>query len=141
MWEAELPSALREQALWKVQAYRLAAYAAHCAAGDSASLATVAAAREVSEQLLRAVGSISANIAEGYGRRSRVDRLRYYEYALGSTGEAQSWYLSARAVLSAAAADERLNALNRITRLLLVMIRNERDGQTWNAARTKKGEA
>ena len=140
-WEAELPAALRAQAIWKVQAYRLAAHAAYCAAGDCAMLATVATSREVSEQLLRAVGSISANIAEGYARRSRADRVRYYEYALGSAGEAQSWYLSARAALSPATADERLDALNRVTRLLLVMIRNERDGLTWNATRTKKGEA
>ncbi|MBC7896698.1 MAG: four helix bundle protein, partial [Cytophagaceae bacterium] len=43
-------------------------------------------------QLLRAVDSISANIAEGYSRFSGRERARFYEIALGSAREAREWY-------------------------------------------------
>jgi four helix bundle protein len=41
---------------------------------------------------VRALGSISANIAEGYARKSPRDRIRYYEYALGSVEESRAWF-------------------------------------------------
>ena len=132
MWEAELPALLRGQALWKVQAYRRATYVAHCAADDARRLTAFPTMKDVSEQLVRAAGSIAANIAEGYGRRSRADRVRYFEYALGSAGESQSWYLAARASLTPAVADERLDELNRVTRLLITMIKNERTRRSWS---------
>ena len=137
-WELGLPDALRGQAIWRVQAYRLAAYAAHCATEDCDRVASSPSMAQVSSQLVRAVASVSANIAEGYGRRSRVDRIRYYEYALGSAGEAQSWYLAARTTLTPAIADARIGELNRVTRLLLAMIKNEREGRTWNARQKPK---
>ena len=139
-WERGLPDALRGQAIWRVQAYRLAAYAAHCAAEDCDRVASRPTMALVCSQLVRAVASVSANVAEGYGRRSRTDRIRYYEYALGSAGEAQSWYLAARNALTPAVTDERLDDLNRVTRLLLAMIHNEREGRTWNARQKPKRE-
>jgi four helix bundle protein len=39
------------------------------------------------DQLYRALGSISANAAEGYSRGTGKDRARFYEYALGSVRE------------------------------------------------------
>ncbi len=38
------------------------------------------------------VGSIRANIAEGYSRGTGKDRARFYEYALGSARESRDWY-------------------------------------------------
>jgi four helix bundle protein len=45
------------------------------------------------DQVYRAAGSISADLAEGYSRGTGGDRARFYEYALGSAGESQGWYL------------------------------------------------
>ena len=39
---------------------------------------------EIGPQLYASVGSIIVHIAEGYSRSSGADRVRFYEYALGS---------------------------------------------------------
>jgi len=38
----------------------------------------------LSDQLYRSLGSISANLAEGYSRGTGKDRAHFYEYALSS---------------------------------------------------------
>lgn len=42
-------------------------------------------------QLVRAVDSISANLAEGFGRYGRRDKIKFYRYAMGSQKEALDW--------------------------------------------------
>ena len=44
----------------------------------------------LSDQLYRALGSISANLAEGYSRGTGKDRERFYEYSLGSARESRT---------------------------------------------------
>jgi four helix bundle protein len=75
----------------------------------------------VATQLYRAVASISANIAEGYGRQSGRDRARYYEYALCSAREALVWYRAARGKLGEDRVRERIAILIEIRQLLLVV--------------------
>lgn len=49
-------------------------------------------AREtVGKQLVRSVDSISANIAEGFGRYHKKDKIKFYRYAFGSLKESQDW--------------------------------------------------
>jgi four helix bundle protein len=45
----------------------------------------------VGKQLVRAVDSISANIAEGFGRYSKKDKVRFYRISLGSLEETGDW--------------------------------------------------
>ncbi|HEX8848956.1 MAG TPA: four helix bundle protein [Gemmatimonadaceae bacterium] len=117
-------------ALERVQAYTIARRLAREAWGDTQAMIGDPRLTEVVSQLIRAIGSIGAQIAEGYARRSRADRIRYYEYALGSAEEAISWYETARPVLDASVLEARLGGLVSIRRLLLVMIRNERAGRS-----------
>ena len=42
-------------------------------------------------QIVRAADSISANIAEGYGRYSPPERKLFYRYARGSLEETKAW--------------------------------------------------
>lgn len=82
---------------------------------------------KVAGQLYATVGSIGANLAEGYSRSSGRDRVRIYEYALGSTRESMIWYDASVAVLGDEIVKARAEALEEIRRLLLTIIPRERD--------------
>lgn len=47
--------------------------------------------RTVREQFVTAIDSISANIAEGFGRYSKKDKMKFYRYAFGSLKESLHW--------------------------------------------------
>ena len=43
------------------------------------------------KQFVEAIDSISANIAEGFGRYSKKDKIKFYRYSMGSTKESFDW--------------------------------------------------
>lgn len=45
----------------------------------------------VGKQFIRAVDSISANIAEGFGRFGKKDKIHFYYYSFGSIKESLDW--------------------------------------------------
>jgi four helix bundle protein len=45
----------------------------------------------VGTQFVKAVDSISANIAEGFGRYSKKDKIKFFRYSLGSLYESLDW--------------------------------------------------
>lgn len=47
--------------------------------------------RTVGEQFVRAVDSISSNIAEGFGRYGKKDKIKFYRYSQGSLSESLNW--------------------------------------------------
>jgi len=54
------------------------------------------AKKTVGEQFVRAIDSISANIAEGFGRYSKKDKIKFYRYSFGSVKESCDWNEKAR---------------------------------------------
>ena len=43
------------------------------------------------EQFVRSIDSISANIAEGFGRYGKKDKIKFYHYSFGSVKESLDW--------------------------------------------------
>ncbi len=41
--------------------------------------------------ICRAVDSISANLAEGFGRFNKKDKIKFYRYSYGSMSESLDW--------------------------------------------------
>jgi four helix bundle protein len=121
-WEAGVPEVIRGDSLWKMTAYRLALFATEVGWHDVTRLMRDRRTLGLADQLYRALGSIGANLAEGYSRGTGKDRARFYEYALGSARESRDWYYKARHVLEEAVVGHRLQLLSRITQLLLVTI-------------------
>ena len=125
-WLETVPRELSEDPLWRMEVYRLSVFAADLAWPDVTKLIGDKRTMSLADQLYRAVGSVSANIVEGYGRQSGKDQARYYEYALGSAREARNWYYHGRHILTDLVAQHRLQLLTQIIRLLLTIIPSER---------------
>jgi|SRR3989339_756313 len=48
-------------------------------------------------QYVKVVDSVSANIAEGFGRYSKKDKVKFYRYSFGSLKESMDWTQKAKA--------------------------------------------
>jgi len=125
-WERTVPGEITGDSLWKMEAYRLGLFAADVGWHDVTRLMQDRRTLGLSDQLYRAMGSVSANLAEGYSRGTGKDRARFYEYALGSARESRDWYYKGRHVLGEIVAQHRLSLLTQTTRLLLTMIPQQR---------------
>lgn len=124
--EKSVPTSIASDSLWKMRAYRLAMFVGDIGWHDVTKLMKDQRTVKLSSQLYEALGSISANLAEGYSRGTGKDRARFYEYSLGSARESRDWYYKSRHILGDAVAQHRLQLLNRITSLLLVMVPDQR---------------
>jgi four helix bundle protein len=125
-WSAGVSEEIRGDSLWRVEAYRLALFLADLGWSDTAKLMQQGRTLGLADQLTRALGSIAANIAEGYSRGTGKDRAHFYEYALGSARESRTWYFRARHALGEDIIAHRMRLLGQIIRLLLTMIPEQR---------------
>lgn len=125
-WEKDIPVAFTTDPLWKVEAYRLALFIADISWLDVTKLVQDKRTLSLSDQLYRAIGSISANIAEGYSHATGKNKARYYEYALGSARESRDWYYKGRHILSEEIVLHRISLLSQVSRLLITMITQQR---------------
>jgi four helix bundle protein len=125
-WEKGLPRDVTGDTLWKIEAYRLGLFAGYLAWEDVSKLVRDRRTLELTGQLYDAVGSVGAHVAEGYSRSSGKDRVRFYEYSLGSAREGRHWYLQAQPILGEPVVRHRISLLTQIIRLLLTMIPDQR---------------
>jgi four helix bundle protein len=125
-WLKSVPVEITGDTLWKVEAYRLALFAADLGWHDVSKLMKDKRTLGLSDQLYRAIGSIGANVAEGYSRGTGKDRARFYEYGLGSARESRGWYYDGRHVLGEKVAEHRIRLSTQIIRLLLTMVPDQR---------------
>lgn len=135
-WEQDVPVELTSDSLWQVEAYRLGLFMADIGWEDATILMKDKRTRALSDQLYRALGSIGANLAEGYSMSTGKNKARYYEYALGSARESRDWYYKGRHILPEEVIHHRLNFLTQIIRLLLKMIPQQRGQETREAGIT-----
>jgi four helix bundle protein len=126
-WEDTVPANIKDDVLWTVTAYRLALFVSDIAWHDVQRLAKETCTRSLADQLYRSVGSICANIEEGYSKISAKDRARFYEYSLGSARESRGWFYRGRHVLGEKVTEHRMNLLTDIIRLLLTMVPEQRN--------------
>jgi four helix bundle protein len=89
-FEASPPDAYDGDPIWRTRMFRMAAYLGGRCSADVSRLGS-RVSLHAAHQFVRAVGSVSANIAEGYSRGATSDRARFYTYALGSAREALAW--------------------------------------------------
>jgi four helix bundle protein len=125
-WIKTVPEDFKGDILWKMSVYRIALFIGDLSWFDVTKLVKDLRTIGLSEQLYEAVGSVGANIAEGYSRSSGKDRARFMEYSLGSARESRDWYYKGRHILTDEVAQHRIQLLTQIIRLLLTMTPKER---------------
>lgn len=125
-WKETVPNGIKQDTLWRMKAYQLAFFVVDLGWDDVSRLRRDKRTESLSDQLYRSLGSISANIVEGYSRGTGKDRARFYEYALGSARESRDWCYKARRVLGEDIAQSKINVLVEIIRLLLTMVPDQR---------------
>ncbi|MBI5185795.1 MAG: four helix bundle protein [Nitrospinae bacterium] len=91
---------------------------------DTKNFPKTEAARVIINQILRSVGSTSANIAEGFGRRKGKEYEHYLYIARGSINESLDWYekLKRLKYIDEASFSERQGTCNEIRAMLTAMI-------------------
>ena len=79
----------------------------------------------IGKQFVRAMDGISANIAEGFGRYHKKDKIKFYQYAKGSMYECLDWCEKAkkRSLLSIAEYDEIHKKLKQLPKAINALIK------------------
>lgn len=128
-WEADQHPSLKSDGLWRYDAYKLAAYLVDLVREDLRRVRGTDYAR-TKDQLRAAAASVGANFAEGYGRPTPKDRIRFYSYSLGSARECTWWYASLRDPLGDELVFARYELLAQLRRLLMGILKaaQERSG-------------
>ena len=74
--------------------------------------------KEIARQLIRAVGSISVNIEEGYGRGFGKEYPQYLRISRGSARESKGWFLKSVQLLESELISQRIAKLDEIIAML-----------------------
>lgn len=125
-WVTNLPKEITGDSLWKMEAYRLALFTTEIGWHDVTELMKDRRTLGVADQLYRALGSVSANLAGGYSHHTGKSRAQYYQYALGSAREARDWYYKSHHILKDEVVHHRISLLTQILKLLLTMVPQQR---------------
>ena len=125
-WLKTIPPEITNDPIWKLEVYRLALFAGDIGWHDVLALSKNKLMYSVADQLHRSLGSISANLTEGYSRSKGLDRARFLEFSLGSARESRDWYYKSRHVLPSAVIKHRMDLTTHIVAMLTPMIPHQR---------------
>ena len=119
-WAATVPDVIKQGPVWQSLTYPKALYLYDLVWQDCQVLWQAPLGRPLADQLIRSVGSISANLEEGFGRGVQSKTYdQFLRYSLGSAREAEGWYYRSRQILSTALMELRLSLLEEIIPLLV----------------------
>lgn len=135
-WQETVFAEIKNDPIWKLEVYRLALFAGDIGWQDVLTLSKVNLMYSIADQLHRALGSISANLTEGYSRSKGLDRARFIEISLGSARESRDWYYKSRHVLKTEVVSHRIGLITHIVGMLTPMIPHQRK----NAIREDRSE-
>lgn len=126
-WVDMVHLSIRNDPLWDFKVYPKALFIYDLAWEDCDYLLKDVRGKAVSSQLIRSVGSISANIEEGYGRGFGKDYAYRLRIALGEARESRGWYWKGRKLLPPEVLEHRLTLLNEIVSMLPANIKRQQN--------------
>lgn len=125
-WLKSVPPEITNDPIWKLEVYRLALFIGDIGWHDVLTLSKNKLMYSVADQLHRSLGSISANLTEGYSRSKGLDRARFIEISLGSARESRDWYYKSKQALSPEVIKHRMGLTTHIVAMLTSMIPHQR---------------
>jgi four helix bundle protein len=125
-WILSVPGEITNDPIWNLEVYRLALFAGDIGWHDVLTLSKDKLMCGVVDQLHRSLGSISANLTEGYSRSKGLDRARFFEFSLGSARESRDWYYKSKQFLPPQVIKYRMELMSHIIALLVPMISHQR---------------
>jgi four helix bundle protein len=125
-WQDTVFVEIKNDPIWKLEVYRLALFAGDIGWHDVLTLSKNKLMYSIADQLHRSLGSISANLTEGYSRSKGLDRARFIEISLGSARESRDWYYKSKQVLSPEVITHRIGLTTHIIGMLTPMIPHQR---------------
>lgn len=117
-WDAQVPEDIKEDPLWRLEAYRLGLFLADVGWHDTTRLMRDKRTRALAAQLSQTLGAIGSSIASSYSRASREERVRFYTEAINSVSQASSLYYEGRHILGESITWHRRTLLTQIARML-----------------------
>jgi four helix bundle protein len=117
-WQESVHTRIRTGPLWQFQVYPKALFAYDLAWSDCDYLLKDERGKPVARQLIRSVGSISANVEEGFGRGYGKEYSYHLRIAIGEARESQGWYWRGRNLIPSEVIDHRINLLHDIIAML-----------------------
>lgn len=125
-WAESVSPAIRDDPLWKFQVYPKALFLYELTWADCEYLLKDERGKTVARQLIRSIGSISANIEEGFGRGFGKSYANHMRIALGEARESRGWYWRGHNLLPENVVEHRLQLLGEIIALLTVSIKTQK---------------
>lgn len=112
MWEKSVPPQIRGDAVWSLEAYRLALFVADVGWHDANELAKHRRTIKLGGELLEALGGVPSALARSVGRSVPGEAALAREEALAAARAACGWYFQSRHVLGQEIVMHRVRVLN-----------------------------
>jgi four helix bundle protein len=126
-WEHSVHERVKAEPIWAFLGYRKALFLYDLAWEDCGKLVKDSRGRAIAQQLIRSVGSISANLEEGHGRGYGKQRDWFVGVSIGSARESKGWYWKSHRLLSVAVLDHRLALLDEIIALTVAELARQKN--------------
>ena len=126
-WVEAVHPIVKGSPLWGFQVYQKTLFIYDLAWEDCGKLLKDKRGETIARQMIRSLGSISANIEEGYGRGYGPDYAYRLRIAMGEARESQGWYWRAHKLLPQSVRNHRLGLLDEIIAMLVPIIKQQAD--------------
>lgn len=123
-WQDSVHATIRERPLWRFTACQKALFLYDLAWYDCENLLRDVRGRAASGQLIRCVGSISANMEEAFGRGAGKGYRYHMRIALAEAREEQGWYWRSGHLLAENVCDHRMLLLDEVISILNAHLRD-----------------
>ncbi len=125
-WKITVHEKLRDDPLWQFEVYPKTLFIYELAWEDCQYLLKDTRGKTIAQQLIRSVGSISANIEEGFGRGYGNDYAYKLRIALGEARESRGWYWKSHKLIPKEVLDHRIELLSDIIAMIAPNIERQR---------------